>query len=59
MFGYVNLLINEFLMVKLHALGICIWILDELCSIDDLCYVIVDLWLDSWIWVVVVDDCCC
>ena len=46
MFGYVNLLINELLMMKLH-LGICIWILDELCSIDDLCYVVVDLWLDS------------
>jgi len=46
-------------MMKLHALGICIWILDELCSIDDLCYVVVELWLDSWLWVVVVDDCCC
>jgi hypothetical protein len=28
--------------MKLDALGICIWILDELCSIDDLCYVVVD-----------------
>ncbi len=58
MFGYVNLLVNELLMMKLHALVICIWILDELCSIDDLCYVVVDCgWIhdyELWLLMIVV-----
>jgi len=36
MFGYVNLFITELLMMKLHAFGIYTWIIDELCSNDDL-----------------------
>ena len=54
MFGYVNLLIIVLLMKKLHVHDIYKWVLCELCSIDELCYVVVDLWWDSCLIDVVV-----
>jgi len=41
-------------MMNLHVHNIYKWVVCELCSIDELWHVVVDLWWNSWLWVVVV-----
>jgi len=47
-------MIIELLMMNLHVHDIYKWVVCELYSIDELWHVVVDLWWNSWLWVVVV-----